>query len=329
MPQKHSKNRGDNHHFTYSEVQEAGHGTQRVRFGADSQQPFGHCFLCIQPVRVPMASPSGHLYCKECIYEYLMAKTKELKRLRKRWEAQQEEFRARAEAAAAKGNQDRVDAFVAANNPHFGNSSTALMILPESSGSGGKLLAGPSSSSSTALVVAETKNVPGEKDSERKAAVDKLATKWDQSSIEAKREELKQSSFWLPYFQPEAGEEILPEPPKRPSSPISGKTLRLKELVPVNFTLDESKKGGPAGGKGRIICAVSQKEITSQPVVYLKKTGVCMLESVAKKMVYSDMLCPKTGERFKKKDVLKLKSGGTSFAASGSVEAKVYKPMMR
>ncbi|CAM9561846.1 unnamed protein product, partial [Heterosigma akashiwo] len=68
------------------------HGTQRLRFGADSQQPFGNCYLCLQRVRDPMASPSGHLYCKECIFQYLMTRTKELKRQRRRYEAQQEEF---------------------------------------------------------------------------------------------------------------------------------------------------------------------------------------------------------------------------------------------
>lgn len=36
-----------------------------------------------------MATPSGHLYCKECIVEYLLAKTQELKRQREAFEAQE------------------------------------------------------------------------------------------------------------------------------------------------------------------------------------------------------------------------------------------------
>ena len=49
---------------------------------------FGHCCLCVHPAVEPMATPSGHVYCKECIVEYLLAKTQELKRQREAFEAQ-------------------------------------------------------------------------------------------------------------------------------------------------------------------------------------------------------------------------------------------------
>lgn len=61
----------------------------QVRLGGDSQQTFGHCSLCIHPAVEPMATPSGHVYCKECIVEFLLAKTKELRRQKEAFEAQQ------------------------------------------------------------------------------------------------------------------------------------------------------------------------------------------------------------------------------------------------
>jgi nitric oxide synthase-interacting protein len=82
MPQRHSKNAGDKHHFTYEERKELGYGTQKVRYGADSQLVFGNCCLCLQAAKEPMATPSGHIYCRECIIEYLLAKTRDLKRHR-------------------------------------------------------------------------------------------------------------------------------------------------------------------------------------------------------------------------------------------------------
>lgn len=61
----------------------------QVRLGGDSQQTFGHCSLCIHPAVEPMATPSGHIYCKECIVEFLLAKTQELRRQREAFEAQE------------------------------------------------------------------------------------------------------------------------------------------------------------------------------------------------------------------------------------------------
>ena len=61
----------------------------QVRLGGDSQQTFGHCALCIHPAVEPMATPSGHIYCKECIVEFLLAKTQELKRQREAFEEQE------------------------------------------------------------------------------------------------------------------------------------------------------------------------------------------------------------------------------------------------
>lgn len=63
--------------------------TKQVRLGGDSQMTFGHCALCVHPAVDPMATPSGHIYCKECIVEFLLAKTQELKRQKEAFEAQE------------------------------------------------------------------------------------------------------------------------------------------------------------------------------------------------------------------------------------------------
>jgi nitric oxide synthase-interacting protein len=72
---RHSKNATATTHFTYHEKQAAGHGTLKRRFGKDSQLPFGFCCLCVASTfeKEPMVSPSGFLYCKECIYSNLLA----------------------------------------------------------------------------------------------------------------------------------------------------------------------------------------------------------------------------------------------------------------
>lgn len=111
MPARHSKNSGDRHHFTYHEKQRAGRylshlkitrylqflpillpeglGPTKQRLGTESQLPFGYCALSLYPAEDAVVSPSGHLYSRESILEYLLSKSKELKVLREQYEEQQ------------------------------------------------------------------------------------------------------------------------------------------------------------------------------------------------------------------------------------------------
>ena len=81
MPQKKAKNQGSmGSAMRYMERQKIGDGTQKVRYGVDSQLSFGYCALTLASVVEPMVSPSGHVYSREAIYEYLLTKNKDLKR---------------------------------------------------------------------------------------------------------------------------------------------------------------------------------------------------------------------------------------------------------
>jgi nitric oxide synthase-interacting protein len=87
MPSKHSKNAGDKHHFTYSEKQRI--ANKNERFGTDAQIPFGYCCLSLHPTDEAVVTPSGHLYDREAILEYLLTKTKEIRQLERAYEEQQ------------------------------------------------------------------------------------------------------------------------------------------------------------------------------------------------------------------------------------------------
>ena len=76
----------------------------------------------------------------------------------------------------------------------------------------------------------------------RKKTMDKLSKKVDDTSLEKKKAELKRSSWWMPEFTPDGGMTLIPKPAKRPPSPMSGRPLKLKDLVTVNFTMDHQKK---------------------------------------------------------------------------------------
>jgi len=71
-----------------------------------------------------------------------------------------------------------------------------------------------------------------------------------------------------------------------------------------------------------------RKTITNQKVFFIKSTGALMIEQVATDLAFPTMTCPLTGKKFKLSDVLELKSAASGFSASGSVEAKVYRPSL-
>lgn len=90
MPSRHSKNTGSRPHFTYHEKAKA-HVSITQRLGSESQLPFGYCALSLAPAEVPVVSPSGRIYGREYILEYILTKTQELKKQQRLYEEQQVE----------------------------------------------------------------------------------------------------------------------------------------------------------------------------------------------------------------------------------------------
>jgi nitric oxide synthase-interacting protein len=78
----------------------------------------------------------------------------------------------------------------------------------------------------------------------------------------------------------------------------------------------------------KCLCAVSNKAITTQPAIVIKKTGVVILEDVFNKVIKSSMTCPIKGKKFKEKDILHLSKCASGFAASGTVVATKYRPTL-
>lgn len=62
-----------------------GHGTKRL--GGASQHTFGHCALSLHSAREdPVATPSGYIYERHAILEYLLHQTQNLKQAQQRYE---------------------------------------------------------------------------------------------------------------------------------------------------------------------------------------------------------------------------------------------------
>lgn len=61
------------------------YGTVTARLSSDSQLNFGDCALSLSPALDAVATPSGHIYSREAILEYLVQKTAELKQAQERY----------------------------------------------------------------------------------------------------------------------------------------------------------------------------------------------------------------------------------------------------
>jgi nitric oxide synthase-interacting protein len=259
-----SKQAGGHMPLTASERKKysKGYGTTTARLNGISQYTFGHCALSLHSAKEkPVATPSGHIYEKAAILEYLLTKTQELKQQKHEFERFQEK------------KQDEKSQ---------------------------------------------------EEEEKRKAKVQDFEQ--GQKVVSRKRQKvevnpLKLTSYWLAEFQPEAVEPKSPgnAPPKRPSSPNSLRPLSRKDLIELNLKRNSD---------GQVICAISEKSITTQQAIALitkkSKTAEIVLEEV-----YNDLgkerMCPVTGEKISK--ILRLQKGGSSFAATGGVvEAKIYRP---
>ncbi|CAN0250942.1 unnamed protein product [Discosporangium mesarthrocarpum] len=217
-----------------------------------------------------MATPSGHMYCRECIVGYLLAQTQEIKRQRAAYEAQE---RAEELEGIEEGEKKR-----AADQSAF-VTGQLLLTSPSSTGGGGPGV-GPGAGSGTPGLAGSVsgggvsrgddqgstadKGKWKGKGKKRRRVDDLVATGAARSDApgpyavgRAKRElsqnvvmktkevateELRETSWWLPQFAPEHLEARVEAPKKRPSSPMSGEPLRAKDLIPVTFTIDVDKK---------------------------------------------------------------------------------------
>ena len=266
------------------------YGTQTARLGTASQRRFGDCALSLAPAVDPVCTPSGNIYSREAIVQYLLTKTTELKE-------------ARAQRDAEIAQDERKQAAKEADEQH----KAAQKFVQKDQGA-----------------------VQSQIGEHAKTLDAKKGKKISMESTEEGKKGLKRTSYWLSEYSPggkddDGGNEknkTRKPIPDRPPSPMTGAPLRRKDLVSIELSRAE-------GSSGNVTCAVSGKAITTQKAIAIKKTGKVMLEDVYEQLAKPDMVCPCTGRKFKEKDVIQLAKAGSGYAGGGvTVEAKRYKPTL-
>ena len=271
------------------------YGTQTARLGTASHRRFGDCALSLTPAVDPVCTPSGNIYSREAIVQYLLTKTTELKEARAQRDAEiaQDERK----QAARKADQHQ---------------RTAQQFAQKDQGA------------VQSQMGEHTRTLDAQK-----------GKQISMESTEEGKKGLKRTSYWLSEYSPggngddddddgggNAKNKTREPIPDRPPSPMTGGPLRRKDLVSIELSRAE-------GSSGNVTCAVSGKAITTQRAIAIKKTGKVMLEDVYERLAKPDMVCPCTGRKFKEKDVIQLAKAGSGYAGSGvTVEAKRYKPTL-
>lgn len=140
-------------------------------------------------------------------------------------------------------------------------------------------------------------------------------------------------SFWIPSLTPEAKATTLKKPDKTVYCPMSGKPLKMKDLIPVKFTpVDETlDRVGLINRQDRYICAVTRDMLgNSVPCAVLRPSGAVVTLECVEKLIKKDMQDPINGESLSEKDIIVIQRGGTGFAGSGvQLEAKESRPVMQ
>ena len=329
MP-KHSKNATAAPFISNNERKKFSWGSRSVRLGKDSLLPFAHCYLCTQWAVEPLVSPSGHMYCKECIYKNLLSQRAALKKQKAAWKAQQAADAAETSEAALAAAAADVQSFI-------DQETNPTAQLARGRGEAGSVLGVGTSTVQAAAFASPEEGAAAQgrtlreraeaEAAQRTAAVQQAHARVDLRDEDVKRREVAATSFWVPSFAPESAPTRVKRPAARPSSPITGAPLRAKDLLPVKFHV-EDKDEAAAGGKGRFCCAITRKSITHQPAVLLRPSAAVVLASAFEAAVKGGMVDPINGASLGPGDVVPLASEGSGFAArgSGKLVAKSWRP---
>ncbi|XP_004522340.1 nitric oxide synthase-interacting protein homolog [Ceratitis capitata] len=291
--------------YTYNEKRrdaaESGYGTKAQRLGKDSVKSFDCCSLTLQPCRNPVVTKDGYLFDKEAILQYVITKKNEYSRKLKEYERLRRlEETENAQELNLK-QQKCIEKFVNAGKPvnETANSSKTAEV---------------------AVITASTS-----------AAA--IAAAGGSISNMTNGNEKKLPSFWVPSECPNAGAVKAKKPESTIHCPVSGKPLKIKDLIDVNFTVlkDGDNSRSLIAKEARYMCPVTHDVLSNAvPCAVLRPTGDVVTMECVEKLIKKDMIHPLTNQKLSEKDIIPLQRGGTGYATTNSnLDAKEKRPMLQ
>ncbi|KAJ8664594.1 hypothetical protein QAD02_006256 [Eretmocerus hayati] len=140
-------------------------------------------------------------------------------------------------------------------------------------------------------------------------------------------------SFWIPSKTPEARETILEKPDKNIYCPMSGRILKLKDLLPIKFTEvnDPDDKKSLIVKTARYMCPITRDVLSnSTPCAVIRTTGDVITMECVEKIIKKDWINPLDSTKLTEGDIIPLQRGGTGYSAANTdLEGKHERPVLQ
>lgn len=314
---RHGKNCTAASVYSYHERQRdakvSGYGTLHARLGADSIKGFDCCSLTLQPCKDPVITPNGYLFDRQAILEYILAQKREIAKRTKQWEKQMTVNTEELKKAQQSDREQTIRKFaeVAATPVHSGQ-KTSFEETCE-----GNSTTNPLKRAGSAIIVQPAQKVRA------------IGNEGDISNMRGERSK-QLPSFWIPELNPTADATKLEKPSQKVLCPLSGKPLKLKDLMDVKFTpIPKDDDKSLIVAQTRYMCAVTHDALTNATrCAYLKKSKCIVTWDVVETLIKKDWLDPISGDPMTENDIVELQRGGTGFAATNEVKAKLIRPQL-
>ncbi|KAI5730330.1 hypothetical protein M8J76_012496 [Diaphorina citri] len=129
-------------------------------------------------------------------------------------------------------------------------------------------------------------------------------------------------SFWVPSETPAAKKAIIEKPDTTVYCPMSQRPLKMKDLIPVKFTLVKD----PTDTKSLIL----KQNRYMLPCAVLRPCGNVVTVECVEKIIKKDWMHPLTGEKLTEKDIIYMQRGGTGYSLTNiNLEGKNERPALQ
>ncbi|KAL0126231.1 hypothetical protein PUN28_004982 [Cardiocondyla obscurior] len=140
-------------------------------------------------------------------------------------------------------------------------------------------------------------------------------------------------SFWIPSKTPGVKEIALQKPDKTIYCPVSGKPLKVKDLIPIKFTVvqDPDDKRSLIVKQARYMCPITHDVLGNNiPCAVIKTTGDVVTMECVEKLIKKDWINPLDNSKLTPADIIPLQRGGTGYSfVNDSLEGKHERPVLQ
>lgn len=117
------------------------------------------------------------------------------------------------------------------------------------------------------------------------------------------------------------------KPDEKVRCPMSGKPLKMKNLIDVKFTeIKDQEDKNIALKDARYVCPVTNDVLSNNvPCAVLKTSGHVVTMECVEKFIKKDMINPLDGKKLAEKDIILMRTLGGGFASAGGKELQAKK----